>query len=239
MRTKALLLAAAFAAVGAATSMAQVYSVNAVGYVNTTLKAGPGGKSGFNLISNPLTAANNSINGLFQNMAGGVPNGTTVFRFANGNFVTYGYDDLDGFYSPKPDSDVDTVLPGEGVFLKLPPGSTDKVLTFVGEVKQGGSISIPVGFSIRSSIVPQDVIPNQVKNTDGSSAAIPAGNGDTLFTFNTATQNFDTYVWDELNGTNGDFSPPLPVIKVGQAFFYRRFGTAATWSRTFSVNNPT
>ena len=215
--------------------MAQVYSVNAVGYVNTTIKAGIGGRAGFNLISNPLKAANNSINALFTNFQGGTPNGTTVYKFKNGNFVIYAFDDLDGFYSPKTDADTDTVLPGEGVYVKIPGGVSDKVLTFVGEVVQGGSVSIKPGFQIVSSIVPQDIIPDKVKNTDGSSAAIPVTQGDTLYTFNTSTGNFDLYAYDDLDGF---FTPPLPTIKVGQAFFYRHFGTAATWSRTFSVNNP-
>jgi hypothetical protein len=79
MRTKTLLLTAALSAAGVATSMAQgaVYSVNAVGYVNTPLVAG------FNLVSNPLnnTAANgNTIESLFA----GVPDGTQVYKFENG-----------------------------------------------------------------------------------------------------------------------------------------------------------
>ena len=50
MRTKALLLGAAVGAIGLATSMAQVYSVNIVGYVNTTIP------TGFSIICNPLNA---------------------------------------------------------------------------------------------------------------------------------------------------------------------------------------
>jgi len=86
MRTKALLLAAAFAAAGVATSMAQaVYSVNAVGYVNTTLVPG------FQLVSNPLNAADNKIETLFSNMQGGVRDGTTVYKFTNGQFKIVNY----------------------------------------------------------------------------------------------------------------------------------------------------
>jgi hypothetical protein len=33
--------------------------------------------------------------------------------------------------------------------------------------------------------------------------------------------------------------PDLPVIGVGEAFFYFRVGPATDWTRTFSVNNPT
>ena len=47
MRTKTLLLTAALAAAGVVSSMAQVYSVNSVGYVNLTLP------NGFSMIANP------------------------------------------------------------------------------------------------------------------------------------------------------------------------------------------
>jgi hypothetical protein len=229
MKTKALLLAAAFAAVGAATSMAQVYSVNAVGYVNVTLKPG------FTMVSNPLKAANNSVNALFSNIQGGVPQGTTVYRFANNNFVSYTFDDLDGFYSPQAEAASTTVVPGEGVFVKIPVGSGNKVLTFVGEVVQGGSVSIPAGFSIRSSIVPQDVKPDAAKNTDGTTAVFPVTQGNVLYTFDTTLQNFKSYTYDDLDGF---FTPALPTIKVGESFFYLNQGAAGTWTRTFSVNNP-
>jgi len=236
MKTKALILAAAFAAAGVATSMAQVYSVNAVGYVNTTLKAGASGRPGFNLVSNPLKAANNSVNALFTNIQGGAPQGTTVYRFVNGSFILYTYDDLDGFYSPQTAAATDTVLPGEGVFVKLPGGVSDKVITFVGEVQQNTqTVVINPGFQIISSPVPQDIKPDNVKNTDGSSANIPVVQGDTLYTFDTTAGSFVLYSYDDLDGF---FTPPLPTIKVGQAFFYRHLGAQANWTRTFSVNNP-
>src|SRR3954463_7497868 len=133
MRTKALLLAAAFAAAGVATSMAQVYSVNAVGYVNLTLTPG------FTMVSNPLNAADNKIETLFSNFQGGVRDGTTVYQFVNGNFKIANY--LEAFGSWSGDAVGQTTLPGEGVFVFLP-GPTvageapNKVLTFVGEVPQ-------------------------------------------------------------------------------------------------------
>jgi hypothetical protein len=218
MRTKALLLAAAFAAAGVATSMAQVYSVNAVGYVNVTLKGG------FNLISNPLNAADNSIGNVFKNMQGGVPGGTTVYKFVNGNFVNAVYDDLDNVYAPA-DAAATTVVPGEGVFIFIP-GTADKVLTFVGEVVQGStSTPIPKGFSIKSSVVPQAGKPDDF-------GLVGAG-GDTLYRYNLTTKNYDNYVFDDLDNV---WAPPLPVINVGEAFFYFRVGAATNWQRTFSVN---
>jgi hypothetical protein len=227
MKTKAILLAAAAVAM-VASSQAQVYSVNAVGYVNTTLKGG------FNLVSNPLNAADNTIGNLFKNIQGGVPGGTTVYKFVNGNFVAAVYDDLDNVYTPAAAA-AETVVPGDGVFVLIP-GTTDKVLTFVGEVPQGPTATaIPKGFSIKSSVVPQAVAPDKTKNTDGSAAPIPAADADVLYRYKPATKNYDTFSYIELLG---GWDTPLPVIDVGEAFYYFRATTPTTWNRTFSVNNP-
>jgi len=218
MRTKALLLAAAFAAAGVATSMAQVYSVNAVGYVNVTLQPG------FNLVSNPLNAADNSIGNLFKNMSGGVTGGTTVYKFVNGNFIAAQYDDLDNVYSPA-DAAATTVVPGEGVFVFVPGGAT-KTLTFVGEVVQGSTTTpLPRGFSIKASVVPQAGKPDDF-------GLVGAG-GDTLYQYNPATKNYNAFQFDDLDNV---WTPALPVINVGEAFFYLRVGPATNWTRTFSVN---
>jgi hypothetical protein len=233
MRTKALLLAAAFAAAGVATSMAQVYSVNAVGYVNTTLVPG------FNLISNPLNAADNKIETLFNNFQGGPRDGTIVYKFVNGNFQNASYIALFGTWSG--DAVGQTTLPGEGVFVFLPNPAAgeaaNKVLTFVGEVPQNQTtVNIPKGFSIISSPVPQNVSPDVTKNTDGSAAPIPASDGDIIYHYNTTTKNFDSNSYFALFG--GWDTTPLPPIKVGEAVYYFHTGNATTWNRTFSVNNP-
>src|SRR3989304_4197401 len=93
MRTKTLLLTAVVSAAGIATSMAQVFSVNAVGYVSKPLQAGK-----FHLIANPLIASDNSIGKLFA----GVPGGTQVFKFdsAKSSLVTATFDDLDNAFLP-------------------------------------------------------------------------------------------------------------------------------------------
>jgi len=230
MRTKALLLAAAFAAAGVATSMAQVYSVNAVGYVNVTVKPG------FNLVSNPLTAADNTVNALFKNMGGGVPEGLKVFVYRNG-FKTSQYEPLDDAFLPPENASL-TILPGEGVFV-FSPATADKTLTFVGEVPQGNlSNPIPTGFSIRASQVPQAVKPDSI----GLKAPV-AGEGDKYFRYNTTKKGYDSYQYEPLDdawlgGAAGD-PPGLPVLNVGEAFFYFRVGQPVNWTRTFSVNNPT
>src|SRR3954469_19847706 len=94
------------------TSTAQVFDSNGYGYVNVTLVPG------FNLVANPLNAADNSIGALFKNMQGGVPDGTTVYKFVNGNFVAAIYFELLGSFEPA-DAAAETTGPGEGVFLFL------------------------------------------------------------------------------------------------------------------------
>jgi len=239
MRTKALLLAAAFAAAGVATSMAQVYSVNAVGYVNKTLTPG------FNFVSNPLLAADNKISTLFNNFQGGPRDGTTIYKFSNGGFLTAGFDEIAGWGGAGADV---TVVPGEGVFVFIPnpigAEAPNKTVTFVGEVVQNNtSTPLPRGFSMKSSVVPQAVRPDNVKNTDGSSANIPAVDGDTIYRWIPATKGYKTYGYTQFDPqTPGEWSSGaevgLPTFDVGEAFYYFRLGAATTWNRTFSVNNP-
>jgi hypothetical protein len=224
MRTKALLLAAAFAAAGVATSMAQVYSVNAVGYVNVNIDPG------FSMVSNPLNAADNSIQALFKNFQGTIPGGLKIFPLdpATGQFITIQYDDIDNQYIPV-DKAATTVTPGNGVFV-FNPSTTQLKLTFVGEVPQGTlSNPLPKGFSIKASQVPQDAKPDTI--------GLPGQGGDKLFRYNKTTKQYDTYTYDDIdNQWISGAGPGLPTIPVGEAFFLFRAQSAGTWSRTFSVN---
>jgi len=222
MRTKTLLLTAALSAAGVASSMAQgtVFSVNAVGYVNTTLKPG------FNLISNPLTASDNSITGLFS----ALPFGTQVSKFdsTSGKFTTATYDDITSAYIPASAAAL-TVVPGEGVFVKNG-GKTDLTVTFVGEVSQGNlSNPIPKGLSIRSSQVPQA---GKLSTDLGYKATA----GDQASQYNPLTQKFTTFTFDDI--TNAWIAGGVanePSFGVGEAFFLKA-AVATTWTRTFSVN---
>jgi hypothetical protein len=209
MRTKTLLLTAALSAAGVATSMAQVYSVNAVGYVNTTLQPG------FNLISNPLDAGagNNTIANLFKDL----PDGSQVYKF-DGTAYTTATKDID--FVP-PAAAALTVVPGEGVFVRLP-GTTPLTITFVGEVMQGDlSNPLPQGLSIRSSQVPQA----------GTAAelGLVGQDGDQLYQHDPVAQQYRTSTFD------AGWLPALQPLKVGEAFFLRKVA-AGTWTRTFSVN---
>src|SRR6266498_284074 len=64
MRTKTLLLMAALTIAGVASSFAQVYSQNIVGYVTT-----PVTKSVYKMIANPLNTTNNTIAGVLTHAA--------------------------------------------------------------------------------------------------------------------------------------------------------------------------
>jgi hypothetical protein len=222
MRTKTLLLTAALSAAGIATSMAQVYSVNAVGYVNTTLFPG------FTLVSNPLNnTTGNTIQNLFgAGIQGTVPGGLIVYHFNpdTDQFVTAVYDDIDGAFVP-PANGATAIPPGTGVFV-FNPSANNVTVTFVGEVPQGAAsnIQIPQGFSIKGSTVPQEAtLP---------ALAFPGADGDIVYEWNPTTDQYVSAVFD---GIDNAFVPAAPNIQVGEAFFV--FKVAATpWNRNFSVN---
>jgi len=221
MRTKTLLLTAALSAAGIASSMAQgtVFSVNAVGYVNTTV--GPG----FSIIANPLTASDNSIGALFGNgIQGTIPDGFQVFRFTGTGFAIAQYSAFDLAFTPASVA-AQVILPGEGVFVKNP-NTTALTITFVGEVSQGNlSKTYPKGLSILASQVPQEAPVDTI--------GFVGKDGEQIYQFNNATQKYVIYTVDSFSLT---FSPPLPALKVGEGFFLKA-NAPGSWNRTFSVNN--
>jgi hypothetical protein len=218
MRTKTLLLTAALAAAGIATSKAQVYSVNAVGYVNTSLTPG------FNLISNPLDNKNgNVIKDLFKNVTPSIPNQLTVFKYHPelANFHTAAYDDLALDYTGA--AATESLVPGEGVFVRVP-GTATLTVTFVGEVMTGPlTNNIVKGFSIISSQVPQA--------GTATALGLKGEQGDTLYKWDPAAKQYVTTKYDDLIG---DFDKTVN-LGVGEAFYYNS-KNAKTWSRTFNIN---
>jgi hypothetical protein len=236
MRTKALLLTAALSVAGVSSSMAQVYSANAVGYVNLSLQAG------FNLISNPLNGTNNHVNTILP-----LPNtadGTTIFRFKPG-IQNYG-DSLTfiqnfGWFTTDSDPNFYVLNPGEGVFIR-PSGPTPLNVTFVGEVPQG-TLNNPVlggnRYSILASQVPQ-ALPLGASGQAGT-LQFPAVDGDTVFLFDSVAQRYkESYTYINAFGwfsTNPDDPGILgPVIPVATSFFVQKKGNDTSWTRTFSVN---
>jgi len=212
MKTKALLLTVALGVAGAATSMAQVYSQNAVGYINLTLPAG------FSIIANQLSAPSYTLNALIPNP----PPSTIIYKFIGTGYQIRTFDPDDLVWSPN-GTDVSLGL-GEGAFISLP---TPTTLTFVGEVPQG-TLNTPVahGFSIISSQVPQ--------SADVTALGLVGGPSDIVYKFVGTGYQIFTFDPDDLVWSPG--VPQGPTMNVGEGFFYSRSGASTTWTRTFSVN---
>jgi len=250
MRTKTLVLTAAISAAALATSMAQVFSVNAVGYVKVTV---PTGK--LQLLANPLNQPNNDLNIILPLKDDGSQDGVTIYRF---NPVSGQYRNAIGWagngagmggvwLTADPDPNATVINPGEGFFVNnITAGDVD--LTFVGEVMQG-NLSNPIpangALSIRSSQVPQQ----GALGDPGAAGTLlfPATDGDTVYVFDPTIQMYkDAYTYNGTAGVIGggfwssasDPSATGPVIPVAGSFFViKQDATAsAPWTRTFSVN---
>lgn len=227
MRTKTLLLTAALGAAGIATSMAQVYSVNAVGYVNVAITNKSAVNYTFAIVANPLNGTNNNINTVVPT----VPDGTLAFFFRG---TPAGFDTTETFLGVGVGwlPGTTTVNPGEAFFVALPSGVPGSVttLTFVGEVPQGNlTNSLPAGFSLAASIVPQ---------AGGVTSVLGLSNpnlGDLVFLFDRATQNYldaATYLGPEVG-----WLPSEPSLGVAEGFWYFNTGASSlNWGRTFNVN---
>ena len=189
MRTKTLLLTAAIGAAGLASASADVFSVNAVGFVNITAP------KGFSMIANPLdNKAGNDLNHVLPT----VPDGTTIYKF---NGATYDLSTYLGGWDPNL-----SMAPGEGAFVFCDNATP---MTFVGDVMQGTQaaplkINIPKGFSIRSMMVPQSIA------LDDPSVGFPAADGDTVYFFRGGTYVLSTFL--------GGFDPAA-VPALGESFF--------------------
>ncbi|MCX8107802.1 MAG: hypothetical protein N3G20_03255 [Verrucomicrobiae bacterium] len=214
MRTKTLLLTAALGLAAAATTVAQVYSVNAVGYVNVTFV------KGWNLFANPLqNQTDNSIKGLFGDM----PALTTIYKWTGTKWdvtVYYG----DGEWDPPTLS----AVPGEGIWVFIPadgPATVKK--TFVGEVLQGdaSNMQVKAGFQLLGSKVPQaGKLVTDLK--------FPADTLDTIYQWDPAAQKYKTAA---VHYGDNEWEPAEPVIGVAEGFWSLK-EKAANWVRNFSVN---
>jgi hypothetical protein len=231
MRTKTLLLTAALCAAGVASSLAQsVYSVNAVGYVNVTIRPG------YNLIANPLNGTNNIISTVLP--AAGLPDDTEALTWNN---ASQGFNQADFvaggvWYDQGANPSVTVLDPGRAFFLRTTV-PTNLQATFVGDVPQGNlTNAISSGYGFYSSIVPQ--------SAGLSSLGFPGNVDMTYLTWNPVAQGYDqawTYVGVDATYTSGwadpAFAPGDPAPAVAQGFLISNPGAARSWGRTFNVNN--
>jgi hypothetical protein len=230
MRTKTLLLTASIMAAGLGASMAQVYSVNAVGYVNLPVVAG------YNLIANPLNGSNNVISTILPS----APDQATIFIWNKAAQLFLQSDTYQNF--PPPDNgwydgdgnpSTKSIPPGSAFYFVSPVATT---LTFVGEVPQGNLTNgIVANYGFYSSIVPQ--------SASLASMSFPVVDQMALFYFNPATQRYNqSIVYQDFpppdNGWyDGDGNPVVPALTVGQGCLIFNPSTLQNWTRTFNVNN--
>ncbi len=238
MRTKTLFLSGVVAALSSAAAMAQVYSLNAVGYINVTCPPG------FSIIANQLNTGNNVITNLITVDPNGSMDGDTIYKYVNtGVASTSHYITLSANSGDNPpywdgaDATTTTLNPGEAAFFynNYP---TTLTLTFVGTVLQGSlTNNLMAGFNLVSSLVPQsgNIFTNLGIPLDSVNGT---QDGDTIYIYsNGVTPNYST-----ASINSGDNAPYLdgnqnPSVNVGEGFFYyRNYSTTQTWIRSFSVN---
>jgi hypothetical protein len=218
MRTKTLLLGAALGAFGLAGAFAQVYSVNAVGYVTVVVPAGK-----FQMVANPLDAGtgNNTVGKLFA----APPEGTVIFKFAGNAYEPANVFELGEWSNP-----AQTFGPGEGAFIKVPAG-VNYTNVFVGEVQQKAASNkqLAAGFNMTGSLVPQaGLLTTDLK--------YPADEGDVVYQFDPAAAGPGAYkpafVYEL-----GEWGPSQPSLAVAEAVFIKP-AAARNWVRDFDVNAP-
>ncbi len=221
MKTKTTLLTALVAFAGGASLMAQVYSVNMVGYINLTTPPG------FSLVANQLTTGGNTLNQVLPLPADMVE--AQVFTFSNNNSNVDIYDGSAWLDNNSGNPSTTTIAPGKGFFF-YNPKTTNVTVTLVGEVMTGtNSVTLPPGYKLVSTIVPQQL-------------SLSAANGfpqvlETLYlTF--ANNNYTTLINDGSQWLDNSTGNPVDAQPaVGQGFFiYNPGSTDMTWTRSFSVN---
>lgn len=229
MRTKALVLTAALTAAGLLNSLAAVYSVNVVGYVNVTAKAG------FNLMACPLKATPNTVADIVKLPASVSDAALFKWNGAGYDVATYFGEGM-WLYSTAADM---TLSPGDGFFLSLPAGTADVTITFVGEVTQGADSNMSIDgtaagkFSLIGSKVPQSL--------DLNAMAFPASVEEEAVYFwrrTASAPNGGYVIYTYFGGTDWLGSdatqPALPTPLVGEGFFVFK-KAAGTWTRNFVV----
>jgi hypothetical protein len=228
MRTKTLLLSALLGTLGSVSVMAQtnVYSINAVGYINLTIYPG------FNIISCPLIGSPDNTENTLLNNSTGIYNQNFLYYY---NPATGGFASVQGRTAGTSgtgwtDLGTNTLNPGTAAWFDNLSG-TNITVTFVGTVPTGPfTNNLGLGFNLVGSVVPMsgDIYSNTL------SMQTNVAPGDTVYVFNPQTQAYTTYgpakkgiiagnggsPWPLGNGAVGD--PIIP--SVGQGFWYDNGG---------------
>jgi hypothetical protein len=175
------------------------------------------------MVSNPLNAADNTIDKLFVP----VPAGTQIYVYdtAQKKYVVGTFDDLDNSYGEVGKTKIE---PGQGVFVRNPTTQA-LTITFVGEVPQGTlTVNMVQGLQIVSSKVPQAGTPQDLSFPNKLAHGLTAG--DQVYQFQ-ADQKYLVATFDDLDD---NWDKPLNFA-VGESWFVS-LQKPVTWTRQFSVN---
>jgi len=235
MRTKTVLLSALLGAIGTVGAMAQtnVYSLNAVGYINVTIYPG------FNMISCPLWATDpsgavdNTISNLLVNTNGQYKK-FQVWSYTATNSQPY-FEEI-GSATGWNQGGNTTINPGQAVWLNNP-SNAPVTVTFVGTVPTGPITNVLYAnsFNMVSTAVPAsgDIVTNAIM------AFTTAGKKDQVWMYNAANSQPFT---ESIAGAGGSSWPTGgdPIIPfVGGGFFYlNNQSTNNIWVENYSVSNP-
>jgi len=242
MRTKTVLLSTLLGALsGVSSVMAQnVYSLNAVGYINVTLQPG------FNIITDPLIASPDNTVATVLNNSAGTLNGSFVY-FYNSSTGTYSSDQAATGRHSTPvgwvSAGTNVLAPGTGAWFENNTGAAVTV-TFVGTVPSGPMTnSLAVGFNLVGSVVPVsgDIVTNSI------SALTNYALGDAIYVFDPIAQGYDEFstatgrriaAGSYVNAAGvGWVTPGDPTVpNVGQGFWYDNNNTALSWVEYYSVS---
>lgn len=223
MKVKSMVIAASLGLLGAITAAAQTgFSTNVVGFVRVVCPPG------FSIIANQLT---NAAAGNITNLTG-LPDGSTLYLYANGNFDVITY-----YATPKvwssDGSNVRTnayLTPGRSAWF-YNPASTNVVVTFMGDVPQGNLANpLPPQFTLASGPLP---LPGTLVTNFG----LVAGNGDTVYVWKPGV-GYNTYAFYAGFGwTQDGLSVVDPPVDAGQGFWYYRNPANGTlnWTLTYRI----
>jgi hypothetical protein len=227
MRTKTMILSGVIAALASASVMAQVYSLNAVGYINVTVPPN------FSIIADQLYATNQNtpqfVSPLLDAQLGtGAYNGISLFKYDSVNGYTIL--NVSSFNTPPWTGPATTTSmnPGEALFIYNPYG-TNITLTFVGQVPQGSLTNkLFLNFNLISSVVPQT-------GTLDTALGLAPNVGDSVFLYDSV--NGYSIFNQSSTDPSGWGGGVKPTVNVGQGFFYYTPNAGGlSWTRTFTVN---
>jgi len=237
-----MILSALLGGLGSVSVMAQtnVYSLNAVGYINVTIAPG------FNIISCPLITSPDNTVGTVLNNSNGALTGDVVY-FWNPASAAYTSDSARAIGTAKGQttnasgwvSGTNLASPGVGFWFDSA-ATSNTTLTFVGTVPSGSiTNTLVAGFNLVGSVVPMsgDLCSNSI------SALTNFNIGDNIYTYNIATAAYSEFTSVVAGSkasspntyhSNWTVAGDPTVTNVGQGFWYDATA-AVNWVENYSV----